>query len=92
METKTVRFVTREKIDEMLARHELIVKREVPNTGKIVCPVNDTEQCGLILGLMSDDILGKEVKLVYSRTYGCWRTGMWAIPDWLIKISEEGKE
>ncbi len=92
METKTVRFVTKEKIDEMLSKGELIIKREVPKIGKLVCPVDDTEQCGLIMGLMSDEILGKELKLVFSRTYGCWRTGMWAIPDWLLKMSEEVKE
>lgn len=88
METKTVRFVSKEKILSMLDKGELVVKREVPNAGKLICPVNDTAQCGLFLDTMGDEILGKECKLIYSRTYGCWRTGMWAIPDWLIQMSE----
>lgn len=92
MEQKKVKFVSKERILSMIDKGELVVKREVPNAGKLVCPVNDTEQCGLFLGAMSDELLGKEHKLIYSRTYGCWRVGMWAIPNWLIKLSEEVKE
>lgn len=89
MRTKTVKFISREKIDAMLANGELVVKREVPNAGKLVAPVDDQDRCGLLLGTMADEILGKEVKLAFSRTYGCWRTNLWAIPDWLIELSEE---
>ena len=92
MKTKTVRFVSKEKIASMLANHELVVKREVPGGGKLVVPADDKDRCGLIMGIMSDEILGKEVKLTFSRTYDCWRTGMFAIPDWLLDMSEEVKE
>ena len=92
METKKVKFVSKEKIESMLKNGELVVKREVSGIGKMVCPADDNEQCGLMMGIMSDEILGKEHKLIFSRTYGCWRTGMWAIPDWLIALSEEVKE
>ena len=92
METKKVKFVSKEKIETMLKNGELVVKREIAGAGKMVCPVDDNEQCGLIVGVMSDELLGKEHKLVFSRTYGCWRTGMWAIPDWLVELSEEVKE
>ena len=92
MEPKKVKFISKEKIDTMLKNGELVVKRDIPNTGKLVGPVEDTGKCGLIMGAMSDELLGKEHKLVFSRTYGCWRTGMWAIPNWLVELSEEVKE
>ena len=92
METKKVKFASKKVIDTMLENGELVVKRDIPNIGKLVGPAEDTGKCGLIMGVMSDDILGKEHKLVFSRTYGCWRTGMWAIPNWLVELSEEVKE
>ena len=89
MKTKTVKFISREKIDAMLADGKLVVTREIPGVGKMVGPAGNGEICGLIMGAMADELLGKEHKLVFSRTYGCWRTGVWAIPNWLADMSEE---
>ena len=90
MKTKMVRFITREKMDEMLAKGELVVKRRLPGeTEALVVPAGRLTECGLLTGYMADDILGKELRIVHSKAYGCWRTGLWSIPDWLIQISEE---
>ena len=89
MKTKTVKFISREKIDAMLANGELVVTRKIPGVGDMVGKPESGEICGLIMGAMADELLGKELKLVFSRTYGCWRTGMWAVPNWLVDMSEE---
>lgn len=89
MEKRKVKFVSKEKIDDMLKNGELVVKREVKGCGKLIGPADDTGRAGLLMGHMADELLGKELELVFSRTYGCWRTGLWAIPDWLLEMSEE---